>query len=269
MWHTGNPRATDERQAPPARASASGGPASAAPEEQARTWAARGYAALALELPGKGRGREKVRSTGPDWTDEALASPSATLNPLHASVVAVITSVTLLAAQPEVDARRIGLVGEGWGGVVAALAGAVDDRPQALVLARAAGGLERGPLAEALKKLSAKDREAWTKAYEPDSYARADQPPTLFVQPLQATEPSLTAVMATFRQRSGTKALALIPPDAKDGEAVTEDDLAGDPPAGRGAAAGDPLVEGGWRWRGSPDRREAGAALGGRLLRRG
>jgi hypothetical protein len=194
---------------------------SAASEEQARTWASRGYAALALDLPGKGEGREKARSTGPDWTDEALASASPTANPLHASVTAVIAAVSVMAAQPEVDARRIGLVGEGWGGVVASLAGAVDDRLQALVLERTAGGLERGALAEALKKLSPKEREAWTKAYDPDTYAKADHPPTLFVQPLTASEPSLAAVSATFRGRSGTKALALIPPDAKEAETVT------------------------------------------------
>jgi alpha-beta hydrolase superfamily lysophospholipase len=194
---------------------------SEASEELAKAWAARGYAALALDLPGKGEGREKVRSSGPDWTDEALASASPTANPLHASVAAVINAVSLMAAQPEVDARRVGLVGDGWGGVVACLAGAVDDRPVALVLERTAGGLERGPLAEALKKLSPKDREAWTKAYDPDTYAKADHPPTLFVQPLSASEPSLAAVSATFRARSGTKALALIPPDAKEAETAT------------------------------------------------
>jgi hypothetical protein len=194
---------------------------SGASEEQTRAWAARGYAALALDLPGKGEGREKVRSTGPEWTDEALASISPTANPLYNSVAAVITAVSALVAQPEVDARRIGLVGEGWGGVVASLAGAVDDRPQALVLERAAGGMDSGPLAEALKKLSPKDREAWTKAYDPNTYAKADNPPTLFVQPLAVSEPSVAAVAASFRGRSGTKALALIPPDAKEAATAT------------------------------------------------
>ncbi len=194
---------------------------SAAPEEQAREWAARGYAALALDLPGKGKGREKVRSTGPDWTDEALVSSSPGANPLHASVAAVIAAISVLAAQPEVDARRIGLVGEGWGGVVAALAGAVDDRPRALVLQQTAGGLARGPLAGAFEKVAAKDREAWTRSYDPDSYAKADQPATLFVQPLAATEPSLAAVTTTFRERGGAKSLALIPAEAKEGATTT------------------------------------------------
>jgi hypothetical protein len=193
----------------------------AASEEQAQAWAARGYAALTLELPGKGKDREKVRSTGPDWTEDALASPSPTANPLHASVAAVITTVNLLAAQPEVDPKRIGMLGEGWSGVVAALAGAVDDRPNALVLARTSGGLAQGPLAEPLKKLAPKDREAWTKSYDPDSYARADHPPTLFVQPLAAEQPSVASVTASYKARTGTKTLALIPADAKDGESDT------------------------------------------------
>jgi hypothetical protein len=195
--------------------------AAGASEEQARGWAARGYAALALDLPGARKAEERAVSTGPEWTDAALTSPSPATNPLHASVVAAISAVNLLAAQPEVDARRIGLVGEGWGGVVAALAGAVDDRPRALVLVRAAGGLERGPLGEALKKMSPKERENWVRSYDPDSYAKADHPATLFVQPLAAEEPPLGAVAATFRGRTGEKTLALIPPDAKEGQEVT------------------------------------------------
>lgn len=192
----------------------------AAPDAAARAWAARGYATLALDLAGKGSGG--AHSASLDWTDEALASPSAAVNPLHASVAAVMSAVTLLTAQPEVDARRIGVVGEGWGGVVAALAGAVDDRPKALVLAHTAGGLDRGSLAEPLKKLSTKERETWAKAFDPDSYAKADHAATLFVQPLTAADPPLSAVLATLRARTGTNALALIPAEAKDGEASTE-----------------------------------------------
>src|SRR5439155_6793006 len=118
--------------------------------------------------------------------------------------------------------KRIGLIGEGWGGVAAALAGAVDDRPKALVIAHAAGGLNRGALVEPLKKLSTKDREAWTKAYDPDSYAKAEHAPTLFVQPLASAEPPLTNIVNTLRNRTGTKSLALIPKDARDAEASTE-----------------------------------------------
>ena len=161
-------------------------------------------------------------AAGPDWTDEALASPSPTTNPLYTAVAVAITTVSVLAAQPEVDPRRIGMIGEGWGGVAASLAGAVDHRPHALVLERTAGGLNRGSLAEALKKLSARDRDTWTKDYDPDSYAQADHPATLFVQPLAAADPPLSAVIASFRSRAGNKSLALIPADAKDGEATTE-----------------------------------------------
>jgi dienelactone hydrolase len=194
------------------------------PGPAARAWAARGYAALALALalPGHGDGNDKGSASGLEWTDEALASVSHSTNPLYSSVAAAIAAVNLLTLQPEVDSRRIGLMGEGWGGTVAALAGSVDERPHALVLVQTAGGLARGSLAEALKKLSAKDRDAWIQAYDPDSYAKADHPATLFVQPLSATEPPLTALMTTFRSRTGVKTLALIPPDAKDGAAATE-----------------------------------------------
>ena len=214
-------RAGSGRQHLPALVLISDG-AAAAPRDQAAAWAARGYAALALGLPAKGVGNEKGGSAGPDWTDEALASPSPGTNPLYASVAAALTAVSVLAAQPEVDTRRIGLIGSGWGGVVAALASAVDDRPHALIVARAAGGLNRGPLAEALKKLPAKNRDAWIKDYDPDSYAQADHPATLFVQPLAAVDPPLSAVIATFRSRTGVKTLALIPAEAKEGETATE-----------------------------------------------
>src|SRR5688500_16824129 len=47
-----------------------------ASEEQAREWAARGYAALAVDMPGGRKGEEKAASSGPEWTDEALTSRS-------------------------------------------------------------------------------------------------------------------------------------------------------------------------------------------------
>jgi dienelactone hydrolase len=193
----------------------------AAPADSlSRAWVLRGYAVLALDLSGKSAGG--AHGAGPEWTDAALVNNTPAANPLHASVAEVISAVSLLAVQPEVDPKRIGLLGEGWGGVVAALAGAVDDRPKALVLAQAAGGLNRGSLVEPLKKLSPKELEAWTKAYDPDSYAKAEHAPTLFVQPLAAAEPPLAAVLTSLRARVGTNTLALVPAEAKEGEASTE-----------------------------------------------
>jgi dienelactone hydrolase len=190
-------------------------------EEAARAWAARGYVVLRLDLPGLRRGPEKGSDGALEGSEPALASGSSAGNPLHAAVTAVIAAVNLLAAQPGVDAGRIGVLGEGWGGVAADLACAVDDRPHALLLARAAIPLHRETPREAPKNRSPKGRDAAAEAYDPDTYAKAHHPPTMVMHLLALSEPPLAAVIAMFRARAGVKTLALIPPEAKEGETAT------------------------------------------------
>lgn len=95
-----------------------------------------GFAALSMDLPGKGTGREKFsRSTGPDMTVPQIFATSPTISDsyLYHAVLAQRRAITFLCRRPEVDPKRIGLVGASWGGATGLLTTATDTRVKCLV----------------------------------------------------------------------------------------------------------------------------------------
>ncbi|MGV2338238.1 MAG UNVERIFIED_CONTAM: acetylxylan esterase [Planctomycetaceae bacterium] len=80
-------------------------------------WANRGYAALAMDLAGHGPDG-KLPDGGPDQSDETkfrvYADAEAREMWSYHAVAAVIRGHSLLAAQPSVDASRIGITGISW-----------------------------------------------------------------------------------------------------------------------------------------------------------
>jgi dienelactone hydrolase len=103
-----------------------------AEEAKALNWAARGYVALAPDLPSVANPEKVPNSSGP-W--KALkygdgrwaAKPDASASTMFDGVVAGIQSLYLLRSLPEVDLERVGVTGISWGGymttMVASLAG--------------------------------------------------------------------------------------------------------------------------------------------------
>ena len=120
-----------------------------------KTWTARGYAAIAVDLEGQipkrdatGKAWIRTASLGHPWAGgpprhghafgDCFDRPFEEQWPYHA-VADTILAYSLLAARPEVDPSRIGLVGISWGSVVCTIAGGVDDRP-AFVVPQYIGG---------------------------------------------------------------------------------------------------------------------------------
>lgn len=181
--------------------------------ETAKEWAARGYAVLTLDLPGRGPGREQSRSTGPDFSEEALfkVTPAPTESYLFHAVGAVVRGLQWLREQEGVDRQRVALMGSGWGAVIARLAAAADDRARALVLIQAAGNIESGPAGERLRALAVAERATWRTHFDPISYAADDSPPALFVTATGVDEFPLDAFVAAVRAHRGPGALVLAP----------------------------------------------------------
>lgn len=110
-----------------------------------KMWTARGYAAIAVDLEGQiptrdatGKAWIRTDTLGHSWGGgparpgnafgDSFDRPFEEQWTYHA-VADTMLAFSFLAARPEVDPARIGLVGISWGSVVCSIAGGVDDRP--------------------------------------------------------------------------------------------------------------------------------------------
>ncbi len=176
--------------------------------------AGQGYAALAIDLPGKGEGRSRSRSTGPDLSVANLfsSSPRPEDNYLYHAVTAAMRSITYLGARPEVDKSRIGIYGISWGGVVSLITGSVDDRVAAVMDMFGSGYLFHGSTwTERLEAMSPEARERWRYNFDASSYVRAMTCPILGLTGTNDNCYWLPSFMRTLRSMSNKRWLLLRP----------------------------------------------------------
>lgn len=148
-----------------------GGGGTAFPE-WVKLWMARGYAAIALDtggnVPAKNKaGRERHAWAGPvdGGASLALGDKPPRDQWMYHAVANIMRAHSLLAAQSGVDARRIGLTGISWGGVLTAAVAGVDARFAAFVPVYGCGFLDES---EIFGSQSAKEAGAsWMKLWDP------------------------------------------------------------------------------------------------------
>ncbi len=108
-------------------------------DEWVRLWNGRGYAAIAMDLCGCVPAQPVVRDSGPHQRHAHGGPPgwgesfTKTADPItdqwtYHAVAAAVAGHTLLAAQPGVDAGRIGVTGISWGGYLTSIVAGVDHR---------------------------------------------------------------------------------------------------------------------------------------------
>lgn len=192
-----------------------------ADKTQAVDWASRGYAALSMDLPGKGGGREQSRSEGPDMADDIIfkVSPSPKDSFLYAAVNSVCSAVSALSSSKEVDPTRIGVLGSSWGGVITLIANGIDNRITAACTMYGAGYIpeESCWLAHGnLKGLSKKELKSWQDHFDPSSYLTSQYGKTLFVGATQDGYYPLRPFLKTFEKANCVKALCLVPNKSHD-----------------------------------------------------
>jgi dienelactone hydrolase len=100
--------------------------------DRVRRWAAKGYIAVSLDLPGVADPK-KVPNTSGNWKTFAYgehrftASPDLTYSTIFDGALAAVQALYLLRSQPDVIKERIGVTGVSWGGymttMVSGLAG--------------------------------------------------------------------------------------------------------------------------------------------------
>ena len=197
----------------PAMVLVHGGGGKAFPE-WATLWAKRGYAALAMDLAGKGPDGKRLPDGMPDQGHHdkfmTLAKGIRETWPYHA-VAAVIRGHSLLRAQPEVDPQRIGLTGISWGGYLTCIVAGLDGRFQIAVPVYGCGFLADNsawlPLFNG--KLSPSHRKLWVETFDPSVYLGGAAMPMLWVNGTNDHFYPLDSYQRSYRLPSGPRTLCV------------------------------------------------------------
>lgn len=124
--YLGNPANTDAHHKVPGMVLVHGGGGTAFPE-WVRIWNERGYAAIAMDLEGHAPGTNEFAGPARVGVFNDAHLPLTNQWMYHA-VADIMLAHSLLAAQPGVDAKRIGVTGISWGGVLSSLVTGADAR---------------------------------------------------------------------------------------------------------------------------------------------
>lgn len=184
--------------------------------EWAAQWAKRGYVALAMDLAGHGPDGERLPDGGPEQDDASkfreFAEGEADQMWVYHAVAAVIRGHSLLAAQEEVDADRIGITGIDWGGFLTCIVAGLDDRLQAAVPVYGCGFLGDDSIwLPTFRRMSPEARERWLTNFDPSRYLAGARCPMLFVDGTNDFAYPLDSLQKSYELVPGPVELCLKP----------------------------------------------------------
>jgi len=176
-------------------------------------WVKRGYAAIAMDLAGKGVERSPLADGGPDQTHQQkfddLTGGIKDAWPYHA-VANIIRAVSLLQSQPEVDPERIGMTGISWGGYLTSLASGLDTRLKVTVPVYGCGFLHHNSAwLKDFERLGPELAEQWVKNFDPSSFLHQATMPMLFVNGTNDFAYPLDSYQKTYRSAKGPRTLCV------------------------------------------------------------
>lgn len=154
--------------------------------EWATLWAQRGYAAIAMDLAGCGPERKRLPDGGPGQDEHSkfrdFSENEADQMWTYHAVAAVMRGHSLLAAQPGVDAQRIGITGISWGGYLTCIVAGLDDRLKVAVPVYGCGFLhENSVWLPQFARMSPAQRDRWVRLFDPSRYLPGVRIPILFM----------------------------------------------------------------------------------------
>jgi dienelactone hydrolase len=196
----------------PAMVLVHGGGGTAFPE-WARLWAARGYAALAMDLSGNGPERQRLPDGGPDQGDEwkfrRLKDGVKNAWSYH-SVASVIRGASVLWSLPEVDRNRLGITGISWGGYLTNLVMSLDNRLKVAIPVYGCGYLyENSVWLPIFAQLPEEERRTWIENFDPSRYLPRCKIPTLWVNGTNDFAYPLDSYQKSYRSVRGPRTLCI------------------------------------------------------------
>lgn len=151
----------------------------------AKLWASRGYAAIAMDLSGRGPGKKRLPNGGPEQADGVKfgsMDQAVTDQWTYHSVANVILAHSLIRSFPEVDPNRTAITGISWGGYLTCIVAGLDDRFKAAVPVYGCGFLhENSAWMGRFEKMTEADRAKWIQLWDPSQYVGSAAMPMLFV----------------------------------------------------------------------------------------
>ena len=155
-------------------------------KEWVRMWNAHGYAAISMDLSGRGIDGERLPDGGPEQDHKAkfnLDTGWKNLWTYHA-IAAIVRSNSLLRSHPRVDPERIGVTGISWGGYLTCIVAGVDSRFACAIPVYGCGYLQHNSVKEwmdTFDHMTDEERKQWNDLCDPSSYLSNSHMPMLFV----------------------------------------------------------------------------------------
>ena len=182
-------------------------------KEWVELWAHRGYAAIAMDLSGRGPDGNRLPDGGPDQQElqkfHAIQDGPLAAWPYHA-VSNVIRAHSLLRSFPEVDSERTGITGISWGGYLTCIVAGLDHRLKVAVPVYGCGFLhENSAWIEILCSMSTEDRENWIASFEPSGYLKHCRAAMLFINGTNDFAYPLDSWQASYRLVPGPTTLCV------------------------------------------------------------
>lgn len=179
----------------------------------ARLWAARGYAALAMDLAGKGPNRAPIPDGGPDQGDDTkfrrLKEGIRNAWSYHA-VASVIRGISLLRSFPEVNRDRLAITGISWGGYLTSIVMSLDDRLKAAVPVYGCGFLhENSVWVPILGSLPEDERRLWIETFDPSRYLSRCKIPVLWMNGTHDFAYPLDSYRKSYQAMPGPRTLCV------------------------------------------------------------
>lgn len=159
-------------------------------KDWALLWAKNGYAAIAMDLAGcevlPDGSRKPLADGGPGQNDDQKfgdfnEKDYRKMWSYHA-IADIMLANSLLAAQPYVDANRIGATGISWGGYLTTMVSGIDDRFKVIVPVYGCGNLDKNSCwTPRIQKLSWPVYLLWNEYFDPIRYCGRARCPMFFV----------------------------------------------------------------------------------------
>ncbi|QIP13866.1 prolyl oligopeptidase family serine peptidase [Spirosoma aureum] len=155
--------------------------------EWAELWARRGYAALAMDLSGRGFDGKRLPNGGPDQDSlHKFSSIDSTGDKqwVYHAVANVIRAHSLLRSLPGVDSGRTAITGISWGGFLTCIVVGLDPRFTAAVPVYGCGFIEQPGgffYEKEFGTLTTDQKKRWTARYDPQHFVGKAHLPMLWV----------------------------------------------------------------------------------------